>query len=213
MAVLNSYAFADLIYVDRMYADSLDMLNNWYTYDTETLDLGAVNFLDMSDGFQADGQELALDGFALTFSSDLLNDYSTIGGRARGTFNGGVTVTLSGTVGTYSGVLLEGAITETSFELEELYTDAKEFDGQVHVDLNDAVGLAAGISIGDGHTYKILDPRIDMFLRSSSDPDDFLSEDLHTGFLASSVHFVAPVPEPMTVMLLGVGALFLRRRK
>lgn len=214
VGVCTSLSYANLIYVERIRTNYV-YGTTWYTYNSTT-EYGQINFNNTGgssiNGFTAGGTDYTITGLTLTFISEMLDDSASSGGIARGTFEGGVDVTLSGTIGGYTGIILQGTITEATFELEELYTDAKEIDGQVHLALNDTVGVATGIDIGNGNIYKMLDPQVDMFLMAASTVENFHSGNITTGITASSIEFTA-APEPMTLMFVGLGMLFLRRRK
>ncbi|MHC4553323.1 MAG: PEP-CTERM sorting domain-containing protein [Planctomycetota bacterium] len=218
-AVFTSISTAGIVNIDRITTPYI--MNTWYDYvgyDPVEGHSGHINFNNQSatgdvDCRYGDNEKISISGAKLTFVSELVSDYSTSGGDAKATFAGGVQVVLTGSFGgAVDQVLLQGTVVETQFVLDELSNSTPNtFQQQINVVFDKTIGLAAGITVGSD-TYVMRDAQMDLALRSGSSVEDFITKDLQTGFTASSVDFTA-VPEPMTLALVGMGALLLRKRK
>lgn len=161
----------------------------------------------------------------LTFGPSLLSDYST-GGLAKGNFEGGVSVTIAGKL-LLNGNYVYGSATQAlpilqatlssvydnGWTLEESVQQAGSFERTLFLDLvENSEGLASGITLaGTGDILKMIDPKMDLFLKTSSTVNNFLT-DIGPSMLASPIKFTGVVPEPATLVLLGMGLLCLRKK-
>lgn len=102
---------------------------------------------------------------------------------------------------------------EDSYDSPSSYTegvfDAKSLEVSL---VAGSGGLTSGITLGDGNVLKILDPRMDLFLETTS-AADFSTEDFAASARGSKIKIRGTVPEPATLLLIGLGGVFLRRRK
>jgi hypothetical protein len=211
--------------------------NTWYDYtgaNTGNISFNATPLLNGTLYTSGDAYTLDIDA-KFTFTADLKRDVSS-SGQARGYFDyDNITVELIGGLkdgGSYvyggspgSGnqeTIFRAAIaplaggsyyedssapTEKRWLFEERQYESKRFDRSHNLVL-DNIGLAVGITIGTD-TVKLSSPKMDLSLKSSVNPNNFVSEDLSSGFTASNIKVV---PEPATIFLLGLSSLFFKRR-
>lgn len=217
--------------------DTNYLFNTWYDYLGGTS--GKITFVNTSVGnvktlyTYGDVYTLTVEG-TLTFESNLARDYSA-GGIAKGFFEGGSTITLKGglkqgTTFVYGGTgsaaktILQAVMnpvyedpqnpTLLRWALEESDTEVGRFDRVLFFTLvSGSEGLASGITLPNGDILKMADPKIDFSLKTQTAVNNFVSVDLNSGPLASVVKFVAPIPEPMTLLIFSAGGLALMLTK
>jgi hypothetical protein len=168
----------------------------------------------------------------VTFSPNLARDTSS-GGVAKGYFDGGATVTITGGLKDSNGSWVYGgtggnakqifqaimvplyedsanpAINRWSLE-EEIY-EPGNFDKTLMLSMVDgSVGLASGITLPNGDILKMIGPKMDLSLKTDN-VSDFSTNFSYTD-VASSIKITGLVPEPMTLLLFGIGTLCLRKK-
>jgi hypothetical protein len=197
-----------------------------------------INFSNTSVGVQkvlntyGDVDTLTISG-KVTFNPNLARDYSS-GGVAKAYFNGGATVTITGGLKdsnnnwVYGGVgsnvkqifqaimqpLHEDALNPTldRWSLEEEVYEPGNFDKTLVLSMVDgSVGLASGITLPNGDILKMIGPKMDLSLKTDN-VSDFSTNFSYTD-VASSIKITGLVPEPMTLLLLGIGTLCLRKKR
>ncbi len=231
---LNSFAGT----VNTRLVDMSMWNNTWYDYtgsNTGNISFNGTQLLNGTLYTAGDAYTLDIDA-QFTFTADMKRDVSS-SGQARAYFDyDNITVELvgglkdggsfvyGGSVGSgneetiFSGVIAplaggtyyedSSAPAEKRWLFEERQYESQRFD-RSHSIILDNAGLADGIIIGTD-TIKLTAPKMDLSLKSSVDPGDFVSEDLNSGFTASNVKIV---PEPAAIVLLGLSSIFLRRKK
>jgi hypothetical protein len=235
--LLSSNIYAAMVYTRLM--DTSYLMSKWYDYISGSNGNLSFSSTSLSGGTlytQDNVYTLTLTG-KITFTPTLIRDYSS-DGLAKGYFDGGVAVTITGglrqgSTYVYGGSVFSGANanakqifagtlvpvyddplnpTANRWSFEEEAMESGRFDRTLLLQLvADSEGLAHGIQIGSD-TLIMRDPKMDLSLKATVNPNNFISTDLSSGTTASNVK-ITGVPEPMTLALLGIGALLVCRRK
>jgi hypothetical protein len=231
--LFSSNAYANIIctrLIDTSYA-----YNMWYDW-TAGSSSGKISFNSTTIGggklyTQDNVYTLDVTG-TFTFTPNLARDYSS-GGLAKGYFDGGVTVTITGGLklngsyvygGTDANVkqILSATLTpvyedsqsptSNRWAFEEGSQEVGRFDKTLFLQfVAGSEGLATGIQLsGTTDTLIMVTPQMDLSLKASGNPNNFVTGDFNSGITPSNVKFT---PEPVTLALFGIGALLVRRRK
>ena len=227
--------FAGVVYTRLI--DTSFIMTQWYDYVSGTD--GHLNFNNTSiNGSKVlythdDVYTLNMTG-SLTFNPILERDFSA-GAYARGYFEGGVAVTITGGLkigtsyvyggtGTAAKPIFQAVLSPLSedssapsqerWALTESTTEAGRFDRTLFLDLIEgSEGLAAGIALqGTGDILKMVGPKMDLSLKTTSTVSNFYT-DMGPSTIASPIKITGIVPEPATAVLLGLGSLCFLKRK
>lgn len=232
-AFIPSTVDAGTVYV-RLIGSSYPVAK-WYDWLGSS---GRLNFSNttLSGGMvytYNDVYELTMTG-TFTFNPNLGRDYSAGDGLAKGYFEGGATVTFTGGIRDGATYVYGGtgaaakqifqATLNTVYEdplnpglnrwaLEENATEAGRFDRTLFLTfVEGSEGLASGIVLnGTGDILRMTGPKMDLSLKTASTVSNF-GADISSGGLASRVEITGLLPEPATILMLGLGGLCLRKR-
>jgi hypothetical protein len=213
---------------------STSFLATWYDWVSGTE--GHLNFNNTSINVAKtlytynDVYTLSIVG-KLTFNPNLARDYSS-DGYAKGYFEGGATVTITGGLklngsyvyggsGTAAKQIFQAVMlpvyedsqnpTLNRWSLEEDVYQAGNFNRGLFLEMVDgSEGLASGITIGSD-ILKMTGPKMDLFLKCDNVSDFYT--DMSSGSIASPINITGLIPEPATVLLFGLGALCLKRKR
>jgi hypothetical protein len=231
--VCISTANANTVYTRLI--DTSFIMTKWYDWVSTN---GHLNFSNTSINGEKklythdDVYTLSMTG-TLTFNPNLGRDYSS-GELAKGYFEGGATVTITGglKIGAsyvYGGLgaaakqifqatmvpVYEDSLNPTlnRWSLEESTTEAGRFDRTLFLDLvAGSEGLASGISLlGTGDILKMTSPKMDLSLKTDSAVSNFYI-DMGPSSTASNIKITGLIPEPATLLLLGLGGICVRRK-
>jgi len=230
---LPAYVSAGMVYTELI--DMSFLMTQWYTYTGGTS--GQFSFNNTTINFQrklhAGGQVYDLTG-TFTFNPALGRDFSS-GGLARGYFDGNATVTIVGGLKLNSNWVYGGTgiAAKTIFKatLLPVYEDSQNpsllrwsltedpdlignFNRTLLLELvAGSEGLASGIDLGNGNILTMSNQalKMDLSMKSSVNPNDFISTNLNSGSVAAPVRITA-VPEPTTLLLLALGSVLLKKR-
>jgi hypothetical protein len=220
--VLSNCAYAVLI--DDIQGTLLQ--TQWYSGSTDTFQTKAIggypadiDILEFST-VNSSGTEYVMFGgsFSITPSALISDQTATNDGRAKGTFASGATLTISGDLfrNDFSGVVASGdlivAQITNSWQLEEMdpYYPDNTVRGHAYFNITGGA-LFNGTSNLDGlvlddfslnFTFELCTPAVTDFATTSATYECGTPK----------VQF-GPVPEPATVMLLGLGTLAIFRKK
>ena len=218
---------ATVLYIQDFSA-SIGAATTFYTYasDSGNLSLSNISVGSVTLGLEGTTQQPRNGGYTITsakvsISSSLVQDTSS-GGLASGNFQGGGTLTLTGTL-KYNG----GAITASNslllsanmvldssqtWVLQEI-DNPSTLDGEIDFLPDVSQGLGFGITnTNNGDILKIDGFRADFSFNGVSPNPDVLNTDQTLKGTASTIQFVA-APEPATVFLFTIAALALRINK
>jgi hypothetical protein len=188
--------------------------------DVSAFTPGGIMFDYSSNFFQFSG--------SMTWTGTaLVNDTSMPNGTARGDFDGNGHFTVTGTLNSlmygpiFNGILIEGDIPASVFQ-ELVNANSNQFGSDAFIPLqNPAGGLITGIDI-DGalpgtELLTILNPQIrpvwaEVATVPGGDPLSDLTMDLSAG-AGSQIQLRGDLPEPATVLLIGLAAPLLARRR
>jgi len=166
-----------------------------------------------------------------TFNPNLTRDYSS-GEFAKGYFEGGAIVTITGGLmlgGSYvyggTGTaakqifqarmvpLYEDSLNPTleRWALEESTTAAGNFNRGLFLDMvAGSEGLASGLTLTTGDILKMTGPKMDLFLKANNATNFYT--DMGPIITPSPVKITGLIPEPITLLLLGLGMLCLKKK-
>jgi hypothetical protein len=199
---------------------------------------GHLNFSNTPVGVQktiytyGDVYTLTISG-KVTFNPNLARDYSS-GGVAKGYFDGGATVTITGGLKNSNNQWVYGGTgsnakqifqavmvslhednanpTLNRWALEEETDQPGNFDRTLVLSMVDgSVGLASGLILNNGDILKMIGPKMDLSLKTDNVSN--FSNDFGYTDIASSIKITGLVPEPATVLLVGLGALCLKKKR
>jgi hypothetical protein len=227
-------AEAGIVQVRRITTNYIGTL--WYQYmgGSGAFKLNNTPFQGAVNLRTYDGSDYTLVG-TISYTPALINDFSS-GSLAKGRFQAGsaITVTLKGAIkdlagnylyGTYTtpgsgAVILQATVwgdierTDTDWNLIESSTDIGQFENtKLYLDLLN-IGLASGITLTDGTILTIAQPEMDMtMVATNQNPVNFKSAlPFVSGVPGGVIEFVAPIPEPATLVILSIGILFLKKK-
>jgi hypothetical protein len=224
--ILNfTSASAALEQVRRM---TLNYFGQWYSGASESFLLNDSSLADFRIYTHGDSSDYMVQGGTITFTPTLFNDFSTAT-LAKGTFQAG-TVILKGTLKKDGNVvytpgagdvLLQASVwgnaakTDDKWDLVESSLTAGQYElTEVYLTLVNT-GLASGIALDNGDVLAIGETEMDFSMTDAMGVANFLSPTPHTSVPgspgASVINFVAEIPEPGTLILLSIGAVFLRK--
>jgi hypothetical protein len=159
-------------------------------------------------------------GATLTMSSSALDHDTSSGGLASGEFNGGGTLTLTGTLNYNGNIIATGNLlvanmaisSSETWTLQELSGSPIVCSGSVQYIPDATQGLGLGISNGLGDILKIGNFRVDFsFNNVAPNPSVFNTNETLKGF--SNVIKFESMPEPATIFLFTIAALAFRINK
>ncbi len=210
-------------------------MTKWYDYQSGTG--GKINFNNTQITTAKtlytfdDVYTLTMSG-TLTFNPLLAQDFSG-GGFANGYFEGAALVTFNGGLRSGSTYLYggTGAAAKQIFQaiMVPVYEDSQnpslqrwalQEDTQAAGNFNKTLllsmvdgseGLASGITLTTGDILKMASPKMDLFLKSA-DVSNFYT-DMGPYAQASTVNITGLLPEPATILMLGLGVLCLGKKK
>jgi hypothetical protein len=224
---------AVIIHVDKMDLSFMGT-DPWYKYAggaghidfaPDTISLASLYVLDYA------GSYANILG-KLEFLPNLERDVSS-GGRAAGYFEGGVAVRITGGIrkgttwlyggsGTSAKQILEATLVplyedplapgEDRWFSQETLGEEGKFDKTLFLDfVPGSVGVASGILLSNGDTLIMTGPKMDLSLKTASATNFVTTGNFtHSGF--SNIKFTG-TPEPASLVLVALGALFIRKRK
>lgn len=117
-----------------------------------------------------------------------------------------------GAAALFSGTVLEAQVSDASFTLMELAGN----NVTTTADINMAV-TGGELATGAASGFVMLDFTLSFLFNASVDPDtgmgvsNFTSSDYETGVSGAIVQIDAPLPEPATLAVLGLGCLMIRK--
>jgi hypothetical protein len=235
--VLFSGAIAQGGVIYTRLIDTSFIMTKWYDYLSGTS--GKLNFNSTTaiNGEKKlytydDVYTLSMSG-TFTFNPYLGRDYSA-GGLAKGYFDGGAIVTITGglMVGTtyvYGGTGTNAkqifqAVMLPLYEdpenpllnrwsLAEDPTESGRFNRTLLMEMaSGSEGLAAGLTLTSGDILKMTGPKLDLYLKTTADVSNFYV-DMGPVSYASPVKITGLLPEPATILLLGLGTLCSRKKR
>jgi hypothetical protein len=212
-------------------------VTKWYEYLSGTS--GKINFNNtpLSAGLARtlytynDIYTLTVTG-NVTFNPYLGRDFSS-GGYARGYFEGAAEITITGGLMNGSTYVYGGtganakqilkAVMLPIYEdtqnpalqrwaLQEDTTAAGNFNKTLLMSMVEgSEGLASGITLTNGDILKMTGPKTDLFFKCSNVSNFYI--DMGPFAQASSINITGLLPEPATILMLGLGVVCLRKKR